>query len=280
MPLPPGDHDMHPFLPPELMGVWRREVITTPKGYRDETTKVLWLQTRTWYADLRVKADRPVKAGATGFADYDDAELIKLAAVQGFCGQLTAHGGVCLWRRDLDYQPPSGDLDEAKWAVKDDVMIEDGIHSDYQEIWRREPDTAAPLAAFELTQDPAGRTGLLVVAGDYFTEVVDRAAPLPKGKPLVELVTAELAAGRREAAIGHLSMRISHGRIAGGGGPWRVTLSSFPWLEGRSIWEGGGFDPVTGVLSRGTGAEAQRWAVIDTTLEPAALARHLALGAH
>ena len=34
-----------------------REVITTPAGYRDETTRVFWLQTRSWYADLRVRGE-------------------------------------------------------------------------------------------------------------------------------------------------------------------------------------------------------------------------------
>ena len=74
---------MAEFVPPALTGVWRREVLTAP-GRRDDTTRVFWLQTRSWYADIRVKADRPLRAAA-GFADYDDAELVKLAASQGFC---------------------------------------------------------------------------------------------------------------------------------------------------------------------------------------------------
>lgn len=139
---------MSAHVPPELTGLWRREVITTPTGYRDETTRVLWLQTRSWYADIRVTADRPRREGATGFADYTDAELIAMAAVQGFAGELTATGNVCLWRRDLDYQPPHDLVDEATFTVRDGVMIEDGIHSQYQEIWRQEAPAATPLAAY------------------------------------------------------------------------------------------------------------------------------------
>ncbi|CAN5541850.1 hypothetical protein BH10PSE5_BH10PSE5_00760 [soil metagenome] len=223
---------MSAHVPPELTGLWRREVITTPKGYRDETTRVLWLQTRSWYADIRVKADRPKREGATGFADYTDAELVQMAAVQGFAGELSATGNVCLWRRDLDYQPPNDSVDEATFAVKDGVMIEDGIHSEYQEIWRHQAPSATPLAAYSL----AGETkGLLVIAGDYFLEIRDRATPLAPAESLTAYVTEALAKGERDAAVAALSMRICHGQLEGASR--RVTLSSYPWLEGTDLGE-------------------------------------------
>lgn len=212
-------------VPPELTGVWRREVITTPAGYRDETTTVLWLQTETWYADLRIKADRPVRADATSFADYSDAELLALAASQGFAGELTAKDGVCLWRRDLDYQPPSGEPDEATFAIDGEVMIEDGIHSAYQEIWRREPGSTGVLEAWRC------ETGLRVRAGSYFMEILDRDLPLPAGASLTAIVQTALDAGDRSTAIDALSMRISFGTIEADG-TWRVTLSTWPWTEG------------------------------------------------
>lgn len=221
---------MSAHVPPELTGLWRREVITTPKGYRDETTRVLWLQTRSWYADIRVKADRPQREGATRFADYTDAELIAMAAVQGFAGELTATGNVCLWRRDLDYQPPNDSVDEATFAVKDGVMIEDGIHSEYQEIWRQEAPAAAPLAAYRLVGEAKG---LLVVAGEHFLEIRDRATPLAPAESLTVHVTEALAAGNRDAAIAALSMPICYGKVAGASR--RVTLSSYPWLEGTDL---------------------------------------------
>lgn len=264
---------MTAFVPSDLTGLWRREVITTPAGYRDETTKVFWLQTRSWYADLRVRADRPARPDASSFADYTDAELIHLASVQGFAGQLTAANGVCLWRRDLDYQPPSSDPDEARFAVEGEVMIEDGIHSDYQEIWRREAMSLTPLVAFSLTEDTArpGRTGLLVVAGGHFLEIQDRDIPLPAGEKLLGIVTTALAAGRRDAAIAALSMRISCGRIDSG--RWTVTLSSLPWLEGRDLWDGETLaaDMAAGTLRRATSAGEQLWTLVDTTTDGASL---------
>lgn len=236
---------MSAHVPVELTGLWRREVITTPNGYRDATTRVFWLQTSSWYADIRVQADRPKRKGATGFADYNDAELIAMAAVQGFAGELSAAGSVCLWRRDLDYQPPNGSLDEATFAVKDGVMIEDGIHSAYQEIWRQEAPAAAPLLAYRL----AGETkGLLVIAGEHFLEIRDRAVPLPPAESLTAYMTETLGAGNREAAIAALSMRICHGRAAGAAR--LVTLSSYPWLEGTDL---GAVDPAEwSLIDRGT----------------------------
>jgi len=211
-----------------LAGLWRREVITTPSGERDETTRVLWLQSRSWYADIRIKADRPHRPEARGFGDYTEAELVALAETQGFAGELAAANGVCLWRRDLDFQPPAATPDEATYALDGDVMIEDGLHSDYQEIWRREADSTVPLAAYRLDGE---RAGLLVLGGSHFLEILDRPAPLPAGASLAAIVVQALAAGDRAAAEAALSMPISYGRFEAGAGG--IALSSFPWLEGR-----------------------------------------------
>jgi hypothetical protein len=262
---------MMAFVPAELTGVWRRDIITTPAGHRDETTQVFWLQTRSWYADLRVRAERPSRPGATSFADYPDAELIQLAAsTQGFAGQLSTTKDVCLWRRDVDYQPPSGEPDEATFAIKGEVMIEDGIHSAYQEIWARQPDSRSPLAAFRLTEDSEhpGRPGILVIAGSHFLEIVDRPGPAPRGESLKAIIAAALDEGRRDTAIAALSMRLAYGRIEGGA--WTVKLSSLPWLEGGDLFGGEAvsFDPASGALAR-TGADGRRvWSLIDA--DPAA----------
>ncbi|MCI3132238.1 hypothetical protein [Phenylobacterium aquaticum] len=213
-----------------LAGLWRREVITTPAGDRDDTTRVFWLQSRSWYADIRIKADRPRRPEARGFGDFTEPELIALAETQGFAGELTAADGVCLWRRDLDYQPPAATPDEATYTLDGDVMIEDGLHSDYQEIWRREADSAAPLAAYRLDGD---RAGFLILGGSHFLEILDRPAPLPAGATLAAIVSRALAAGDRAAAEAALSMRISYGRFAAGAG--EIALSTFPWLE-RQAW--------------------------------------------
>jgi hypothetical protein len=263
----PGD-----ILPSPLWGLWTREVIFTPAGYRDTTTRVAWLQTRSLYADLRVPADRPSRPGATDFDAFTDDEIVGLARVQGFAGALTARDGVCLWRRDLDYHPPSATPDEARYDIDGDRMGEYGIHAEYTEIWRRTPDSTGPLIALTLEGAPGG---LLVIAGDHFLEIKGRDRPLPEGESLAAIVTRDLAEGRGDLARARLAMRICLGRIAGAEGPWRITLSTLPWLEGTALFagEGAGFDPGSGRLERGGG---QIWRVADSTIPLAAVGDLLA----
>ena len=247
------------YVPAELTGLWRREVITAP-GVRDETSRVLWLQARSWYADIRVPIDRPGGEGRRGFADYSEAELVELARIQGFAGELTAADGVCLWRRDLDHQPPGADPDEARFSVSGEVMVEDGIHADYQEIWRREPQSQAPLAAFRLKRDPQGREGLLILGGRHMLEFVARPGPAPQGASLQALVERELAAGRRPAAEALLSTRIRYMTRSADGG-WTTVLSSLPWLEGAPVRPR--LDTTGGRLA--IGEETGVWSLLDAT---------------
>jgi hypothetical protein len=216
-------------VPPEVTGVWRREEITAPGGYRDDTTRVFWVQADSWYGDVRLKIDIPRRAGATSFADFSDAELIELAKAQGFAGLLTVTPAMCAWRRDLDYQPPGPIPDEGTWRIEGDILIEGGIHADYEEIWRLEPQSHGLRAAFGLGDGQ----GLLVIAGDHFLMMRARKTPLPEGESLPALVGAALAAGRRDEAFALLDMPISYGRIGQG---WRVVHSTLPWLEGRPLW--------------------------------------------
>lgn len=216
-------------VPAEVTGVWRREQITAPGGHCDNTTRVFWVQADSWYGDIRLKIDIPRRAGAASFADFSDGELIELAGAQGFAGQLTVTPEMCAWRRDLDYQPPGPVPDEGTWKIEGDVLIEGGIHAEYEEIWRLEPESRGLRAAFGLGEGQ----GLLVIAGDHFLMMRARQTPLPQGESLPALVEAALAAGQRHAAVALLDMPICYGRI---GENWRVVHSTLPWLEGRPLW--------------------------------------------
>jgi hypothetical protein len=255
---------MSDFVPDDHTGLWRREVITAP-GYRDETTRVLWLQTRSWYADLRVPIDRPPARGE-GFGAYSDGELIALAKIQGFAGQLSAAGGVCFWRRDLDHQPAGPMPDEARCGVQGEVMIEDGIHGDYQEIWRRQDASQTPLAALRL--EGAGRDGLLVIGGRHMIEFVARPGAAPIGDSLADLVAADLAAGQRASAEALLGTRIRYA-TRDENACWITQISSYPWLEGWPMWVGAAFDPREGVLEAITGVDRALWRLIDASEPPA-----------
>jgi len=256
---------MTAFVPAELTGLWRRELITAP-GLRDATTRVFWLQTRSWYVDLRVPAERPQAHGRSGFAAFSEAELLQLARIEGFAGELSVADGICAWRRDLDRQPPAATPDEGRFHLDGEVMVEDGIHLDYQEIWRRQPDSREPLLAFRLEDDPLGRQGLLVVGGGHLMEFVSPpGSSLPGGGgSLADLVAAELAQGRRAAAEGLLATRIRHATASVDGG-WIVRLSSLPWLEGEPMWPAGAARFDAGRLTIAEAEASARWRLLDAS---------------
>lgn len=244
-------------VPVELTGVWRREEITAPGGYRDDTTRVFWVQADSWYGDIRLRIDIPRRDGATGFDDYADAELVELAETQGFAGQLTVTPKLCAWRRDVDYQPPGPVPDEGTWKIDGDILVEGGVHIEYEEIWRLEPGSRGLRAAF--AQDDS--QGLLVLAGDHFLRIEGRRTPLPSGESLPALVKAALAAGDREGACALLDMPISYGRI---GDDWRIVLSTLPWREGRRLWSSAPrYAPETGELVDDRGAVWRQLEVHD-----------------
>jgi hypothetical protein len=219
------------FVPPEFTGLWRRSILVLPDGSTDTTTEVLWLQTRSMFADIRVPATRPKQAG-DGFAAYTDADLAALAAMQGFGGVLEVEADICRWRRRYDYQPPGGPPDEAGYTIEGDLLIETGLHADYREDWVRETAPDALLAAFTLGDDT-----MLVVAGDHFIEIRNRNVALPEADSLADLVKQDLASGARDRAEARMDLRIAYGRVAPiDGVPWQITRSTLPWLEGKSLF--------------------------------------------
>ncbi|HVJ52703.1 MAG TPA: hypothetical protein VM689_09590 [Aliidongia sp.] len=251
-------------IPSDLTGLWRREVMILPDGRRDTDTRVLWLQTRGLFADIRIPADRPSRA-ASSFGDYTDAELVELAKMYGFAGSFETEGGFCRWRRRLDYHPPGGPPDEANFTLDGDLLIELGIHADYREDWRRDTEAAAPVASFTLAEE-GGPAGMLVIAGDHFILIEDRLEALPQAPSLAALVSSDLESGNRAAAEGRLAMKIAYGRIAEG---WKIALSTFPWLEGTGLFDGrsGRFAESEGTLDL-SGPGRQRWRLIDSSFLP------------
>lgn len=235
-------------VPPEVMGVWRREQITAPGGYLDDTTRVFWVQAGSWYGDIRLRIDIPRRPGTDGFAEFTDAELLELAKAQGFAGQLTVTPEICAWRRDLDYQPPGPIPDEGTWAIEGDILVEGGIHAEYEEIWRQEPGSQGLRAAFGLAKGQ----GLLILAGDHFLQIEAREQPLPDGESLPALVGAALAAGDRALACALLTMPICYGRI---GEDWKIIHATLPWREGQSLWSKPPYFSIErGELTGGVGA--------------------------
>jgi hypothetical protein len=98
----------------------------------------------------------------------------------------------CFWRRDIDYQPPSGGLDIGVCASSppnSDESIdlrETGDDASYAEGWHRLPGSAVgPYFALRLlSENNVERTGYWVRTGKYFAYAIGRPDDLDTSKSL------------------------------------------------------------------------------------------------
>ena len=193
-------------VPAAYRGVWQRTLLETPEG-RDTTTRVHWLQTHGWHADLRVPDG------------VDPATPEGRAQLQGFCGltRITpAQGGdaldICTWHRRWDIQPPRSTPDAGHMVFETpERVIETGVHGRYLEVWERLPGSTGPYAA-QAGVDATGRpTGVMrFVAGRYAITVRPRTAAWPADLRPDETL-AELVQRHPEAAAGLLDFGLVFG---------------------------------------------------------------------
>ena len=215
-------------VPACYVGLWQRTLLRTP-NVRDTSTRVFWLQTQTWHADIRIPADRPELAGCNGFADLSGDALRALSRQQGFAGITEVHGDVCRWHRQMDFQP-QGKFNDIGLMQFDSSqrVLEYGIEQEYFEVWERVPESIGETWC-EQAHAGAVRT-LLLAAGEWFMFVRPRAIALPKETQLDSLIAS---AGSESERWQLLDFEISLGRRGSNGAAWRIELSTLPWREGR-----------------------------------------------
>ena len=216
-----------PIVPPEYIGVWKRTLLRTPK-VEDTTTRVYWMQTQSWHADIRVPADRPSGKGKLAFDQLTRDELFALTRQQGFAGTTVVEGDLCRWLRHYDLQPPSGASDIGRMVFEaPDRVLEYGVEADYFEIWDRVPGSQGDSFARRLSDNPLT---LFLGAGDFRMIVRPRSERLPVS-PGMSVLAADMST---EALRKLLGFEISFGRITSPNA-WRIDLSTLPWREGEDI---------------------------------------------
>lgn len=215
----------------DMPGLWNRSLLVHPDGRRDTTTFVAWLQGPTLFADLRQPAGRPSFARVRALGDLCSEQVAWLAEQEGFAGRLEQDGEFFVWRRMLDFQPPSLTADTGRLFLDGETMVEEGRYSPYIEHWHREEGPLVPCAAARLRDGVSGADGFLVRAGSVF--MYARAG-----------LSARLAAGSRlsggldaaaslEAARALVDCEISFGRISDA--DWTILRSSLPYREGARL---------------------------------------------
>lgn len=243
-------------------GAWQRDWIHRRGAAQDASVAVRYVQTPSVFADLRTAAVRTIPATAASFADLTDDQLTALAGQNGFAGTTTLDGDRATWHHEIDFQPPSDEVDLGRIEpLGPGAMFEHALDDAYVERWSwLAPDTG-PYLAVRLTRD--GKTAaILSVAGEHFVYARARATPLPAAGSITALIAQTHA--KRDTIIGYLDCELSYGTTTG----WRIERSTLPWREGQRA-------AVADVLTVRDGklvTPDAAWQVVENTFTPAQLA--------
>jgi hypothetical protein len=247
-------------VPHWTLGCFRRRSISFFNGESDDSTLVLWLQSRGLTGDLRIAADRPKLASREALLDLPFEGLRRLAEVEG---------GVSPTRFDADSVSGvelSGTMTwpdwtafqlHAKWPEPGnlrrvgDCLIEYAPSGAYVEDWRLQPSGDGPLVGLSLVEerDAEGqllhRGGGLVIAGEHAIFVRGRAEALPSAARLTDLVERAAREPRLLDAI--FGFEASYAR-RDESGRYVIAHSTLPWREGKPLLAMGGFALEDGVV--------------------------------
>ena len=215
-------------VPGWLWGEWIRDWILRGKS-KSNTLDVHYLQTPTYFADIRIPKARSGLAAAKSFTDLTDQQLRTLAGQNGLTGVTTLAGTVATWSDEVAFQPFDGTPDTSRLERRSpNVMYEVGLDGSFTESWRRVSDGSGQFLVVRVTH--SGRLShSLVVVGNRFVYVRNRSKDLPTASSLEELI--ETTKATREQIVEYLDCEFSAGRVRGGSVPWEIQQSTLPWRE-------------------------------------------------
>lgn len=217
-------------VPAELHGVWRRAWIEFADGRRDDTTFVVWLQTESAMADIRLDPSLSLLAPRHGLGACTATDLASLAeaeASSGFttCTPFVDGRATAEWHtrgHGINFQPVTSYPEPGLLELSADgtVMIERAPSGAYVEEWHLIPGTSAPVGHEVL---PDGRH--VYRAGSVTVVVRDRTALIPRPARLPALI-ADADPAQARALVDCEFSYCEHGV---------VVRSTLPWMEGRTV---------------------------------------------
>jgi hypothetical protein len=259
-------HESGTQLPTWLRGEWSRDWILVGK-VKSSPLDVHYLQTPTYFADIRIPKVRSGISAVKSFSDLTDQQLRLLASQDGFAGRTTLAGSVATWSHEIAFQPSDGTPDAGRLKrLPPDRMHESGLDGSYTESWRRL--LSANGRYLVIRAEHSGRLlRTLVVVGNQFIYVRNRVKDLPIAPSLKSLIESTKAS--REEIVEYLDCEFSVGRVRGGPVPWEIQRSTLPWREGHhldfidliSVRDGG-----AGLAPRAAGDD--QWLVPMNTFSP------------
>jgi len=154
-------------LPDDLIGVWRRVSLSIVGGAASEDSRVVWIQGRTLFADVR----SPLEGASADVAPMS------------FAGHTSWEEPRIRFHRTIDLNEPVEDAGTLSWRGADLVesgQLEWGGRAiAFEEVWRRTPPEGDTLLALEAqSEDRSGEThalsGVLVRLGSHAIAITDR----------------------------------------------------------------------------------------------------------
>lgn len=234
------DTDSH-NVPETCIGVWQR------LDGAGNTCRAYWVQTRRLHASVLIPPERPQCAGKASLAECSDEELFQLAAQSGVAGTCIIDGDMLQRRRQLDYQTTRGKPFIRRIHAEGDQLQEETTAGTEKINWLRISEVDAEIIALRF-QDEVGldiggnRKGVLLVIGDHFIFLRDRAVFAPHSDSLQDLI--ECKEFTHAQLVELLDFEISFGLRNAGRMPWEIQLSTLPFREGMPLFKDGEFEAI------------------------------------
>jgi hypothetical protein len=185
----------------DIIGVWRRLLLSRTGEPTDETTIVVWLQGPRFFVDLRQSPDCPAFDNVRCLGDLTPEHVAWLATQEGFAGELYLENGRAFWDRHIDFQPRPALADKASVYFDGDFLHEDGTEADYYEKWKRDSASPYPATALKLECEATKCAGYLLRAGRHFMFARDRLETMPRGNRLSSILRSETSLNKKRALI-------------------------------------------------------------------------------
>jgi hypothetical protein len=216
--------------PEDFLGLWTRSLIAWPDGKRDVSTRVNWLQGPSLFADLRQPPQLFSALSSASCRDELTAEdCLALSLQQGFSGRFEARNGAYEWVRRIDIQPPRPQRDIGRLFWQDQILVEEGVETEYTEHWLRDDALPEPGAAGLWLHDPARNvSGCVLRVGGWFAYARGRDREL-NAESLSSLVENAGSLLQMQLLV---DCEISFGRVAP---DWRISRSSLPYKCGTAF---------------------------------------------
>jgi hypothetical protein len=227
-------------VPDLMLGCWRRAWIEFSDGSRDDSTTVVWLQTSSLMADVRIAREGPDLSGRSGLRECSVDELRVLAsadASSGFteCGPVEVcvdglSSATASWHtrgHGVNFQPVSAFPEPGlmSWNKDASVMTERAPSGAYVEEWRLVPGSRDPLSVKRGDGKTTYRAGPVAVL------VRDRSVAIPRPARLPELL--DEYATDRSMMEALLDCEFSVAELTDD--VWVITASTLPWREGQVL---------------------------------------------